>query len=124
MATFTLVEAAAYLHLHRITLLRKVHSGIVPAAKPGKCWVFLRVDLDAFLRSLYRLPEQASQGTHDEVVNSWANLTSERTRRIGGSKFPAGSVDSRYSKVLALPTTNGLASTSKSGRLKCGSKTG
>jgi excisionase family DNA binding protein len=124
MGTLTLPQAAQYLHLHPITLLRKVHAGVVPAAKPGKCWVFLLPDLDAFLRSLYRQREQAPQGTQDEEESSWANLTGVTTHRIGGSKSPAVSVESQYLKVLGLPITNGHVSTSLKGKLKSGSKIG
>ena len=54
MRTLELKEAAAFLHIHPVTLLRKAQAGEVPAAKPGKRWVFLDVDLTAYLRANYR----------------------------------------------------------------------
>jgi hypothetical protein len=54
MKTLNLVQAAALLHMHRVTLLIKAQSGAIPAAKPGKCWVFIEQDLQDYLRGLYR----------------------------------------------------------------------
>ncbi|PKO46406.1 MAG: hypothetical protein CVU29_06270 [Betaproteobacteria bacterium HGW-Betaproteobacteria-22] len=70
MTTMNLKQAAAYLHMHPVTLLLKAQSGKVPAAKPAKCWVFIQQDLQDFLRGLYRYsnkkpdnhPHQANAG--------------------------------------------------------------
>lgn len=53
MSTLNLKQAAAYLHMHPVTLLLKAQSGQVPAAKPAKCWVFILQDLQDYLRGLY-----------------------------------------------------------------------
>ncbi len=54
MTTLNLKQAAAYLNMHHVTLLRKAQQGEVPAAKPAKRWVFILQDLQSYLRGLYR----------------------------------------------------------------------
>ena len=58
--TLSAHEAAEFLKIHRITLLRRARIGEIPGAKIGRAWVFLKVDLMAYLRSKY-LP-RALQG--------------------------------------------------------------
>ena len=60
MKTLNLDEAAAFLHMHPYTLMQKVHAGEIPAAKPGKRWVFVDDDLLACLRGQYRTPAAVS----------------------------------------------------------------
>lgn len=48
-----------------MTLLKKIHSGQIPAAKIGKRWVCIDVDLTDYLRSQYT--QQASQGDNKEA---------------------------------------------------------
>jgi excisionase family DNA binding protein len=52
--TFGLEEAAAFVGLHPHTLEEKARNGEVPAAKPGKRWIFIDIDLAEWLRSQYR----------------------------------------------------------------------
>ena len=106
MNTLNLEQAAAFLHLHPMTLLKKAQSGEVPAAKPGKRWVFLDVDLTEYLRSQYS--QQASQGDNKEA--ELCHSTNERTRPTGGSNS-LSLVRSQYNKVLALPTNRKQKST-------------
>lgn len=54
MKTLNLNEAAAFLRLHPHTLEAKARAGDIPGAKPGKCWVFIDVDLADWLRAQYR----------------------------------------------------------------------
>jgi excisionase family DNA binding protein len=51
--TMTIGEAAKFLHLNRETLRRLAQSGKIPAAKPGKKWVFIKADIADWLRSQY-----------------------------------------------------------------------
>lgn len=53
MITLNRIQAAAFLNMHPVTLLHKVHAGIIPAAKPAKSWVFVQQDLLDYLRGLY-----------------------------------------------------------------------
>ncbi|MDE2260848.1 MAG: helix-turn-helix domain-containing protein, partial [Betaproteobacteria bacterium] len=43
--TMDIKEAAAFLMVHPITLYKMVQRGEIPAAKIGKKWVFIDVDL-------------------------------------------------------------------------------
>ena len=48
------VEAASkLLKIHPSTLLAKARAGEIPAAKPGKCWIFIENELLNWLRGLY-----------------------------------------------------------------------
>jgi len=49
--TLSLKQAAVFLQMSPSTLRNKVKSGLIPAAKPGKKWVFLEDDLVTFIRS-------------------------------------------------------------------------
>lgn len=115
MITLNTVEAAAFLHLHPTTLLDRAKSGEIPAAKIGKCWVFLQVDLIDYLRSKYS--KQASQG---DEGNEQCHSTNERTQNTIGSKS-LSTVKNRYMNLLALPTANKRESTKRSGDKKFGS---
>ena len=61
MKTLNLNEAAAFLHIHPSTLLRLAGSGDIPGAKPGKCWVFLDVDLADWLRTHYKTAKEKAE---------------------------------------------------------------
>jgi excisionase family DNA binding protein len=51
--TLDLDQAAKLLHLHPDTVQQRAKAGEIPAAKPGKCWVFVEEDLIDWLRSQY-----------------------------------------------------------------------
>src|SRR5450759_1086277 len=65
MTTLTLLQAAEFLHLHPVTLQRMAKRGEVPAAKLGRRWIFLEIDLVACLRAQY--PPRVMQGEHEEL---------------------------------------------------------
>ena len=98
MQTLNLEQAAAFLHLHPITLLRKINSGEIPAAKIGKRWVLIELDLLDYLRSKYS--KQASQG--DIKESALCHSTKEQTLPIGGSNLRL--TEKRYTNLLELPT--------------------
>jgi hypothetical protein len=100
MRTLNLKQAAAFLNMHPVTVQEKARAGLLPGAKPGKCWVFLEDDLAAYLRSLYPSTRQALQG---DVKESMAcHSTNARARLTGGSDLPT--TDDAYSRALGLPT--------------------
>lgn len=109
MNTFNLEQAAAFLHLHPMTLLRKAQSGEVPAAKPGKRWVFLEIDLTVYLRSKYS--QQVSQGDNEGIA--LCHSTNEKTQNTIGSSS-LSQVRSQYKNLLALPTSDKRESTKQS----------
>jgi excisionase family DNA binding protein len=58
--TFNLIEAAQFLRIHPDTLQRRAAAGEIPGAKPGKCWVFVDVDLVEWLRKSYKTAPTSS----------------------------------------------------------------
>ena len=59
MNTLDLNQAAAYLHMSKRRLWDYVRSGAIPAARPGRKYVFRETDLDAFLVRLHDSERQA-----------------------------------------------------------------
>jgi len=102
LETFDLEQAARFLKLHPEELRRRAKAGSAPAAKVGKCWVFLKCDLADYLRSFYASPRQALRVTsgkenllcHSKNVVTHGTLTSLRHQ--------ASALD----VLLALPTKN------------------
>lgn len=72
MITLNLKQAAVLLNMHPVTLLLKANAGIVPAAKPAKCWVFIQQDLLDYLRSLYLIKNsyQVATANKRQVTSS------------------------------------------------------
>jgi excisionase family DNA binding protein len=99
MSTLTLPQAADLLKIHPVTLQDKARSGEIPAAKIGKCWVFIEVDLLEYIRSQYK--RRVLQGEHTEV--QLCHSSNAKIHLIGGSKS-SPTMDDEYSKALALPT--------------------
>ena len=56
MNTLDLQAAAAFLHVHPVTLQEKARTGEIPGAKIGRCWVFVDVDLIEHIRSQLNRP--------------------------------------------------------------------
>jgi excisionase family DNA binding protein len=110
MKTLTAQQAATLLHLHPATVLEKARAGEIPAAKPGKRWVFLEDDLAAYLRSLYARKRRALKGDPGKELE--CHSFDAKTRRIGGSSLPMA--EDAYSKALGLPTAAGRRSTTTS----------
>ena len=95
MNTLDLQTAAAFLHVHPVTLQEKARTGEIPGAKIGRCWVFVDVDLIDYIRSQY--PRRVLQSEPKELL---CHSTNARTHRIGGSRSPI--TDAQYSEVLGL----------------------
>ena len=90
----TIEQAAEFLGIGHIATLRKLaRNGKVPAAKIGKVWRFIRVDLEEHLRSQYRSNQTELERCHSINV---------KTPRTGGSK--SNSTESQYQKALGLTT--------------------
>ena len=97
--TLSLEEAAEILGLHPETLRQKAKTGEVPAAKPGKRWVFYHPDLIAYLRSLYSDAGRAVQvPTQQETQWHCTNATAR-----GGSASPR-QMANEYVNLLGLKT--------------------
>lgn len=91
-------EAALFLRMHPVTLRVKAAAGEIPGAKLGKRWVFLRIDLEGYVRSKYQA--RALQGDSSEL--SICHSINAKIRLPGGSNLTT--MDADYSKALGLPT--------------------
>jgi len=101
MQTLNLEEAAQLLKLHPSTVLAKARAGDIPAAKPGKCWVFIDEDLIAWLRGMYATPPQgAIEGSAETQARPKSLKKQDMT--IGIANLP--SVEKRYADLLAPKT--------------------
>jgi excisionase family DNA binding protein len=96
--TLDLREASAFLKMHPQTVRRLALKGDLPAAKPGKCWLFIEEDLASWLRSRYVPSRQVPQGQEKTLWHS----TKEVSRGSGGCVSP--STDGKYATLLGLPT--------------------
>ena len=97
METLTLEQAAKLLRLHNVTVRNKARSGELPAAKVGKRWLFLEVDLINWLRLQYSpLALQGDKTTEVKLCHS----TNVKTVPNGGLRLP--STDGEYRKALGL----------------------
>jgi excisionase family DNA binding protein len=93
----TLEQAAEFLHLHPVTLQRKAQRGEVPAAKLGRRWIFLEIDLVACLRAQY--PSRVMQGEHKEV--KLCRSTNAKILPSIGSSYTTA--EKSYREALGLP---------------------
>jgi len=100
MKTLALRDAAELLHMNPEALRQKAKAGIIPAAKPGKCWVFVEEDLLNYLRSLYACRQQAVRVTDSSEVTQ-CHFT-DAVRR-GGLRSPH-QVENEYAGLLGLST--------------------
>ena len=97
MKTLDILEASALLKLHPQTVLQRARAGVIPAAKPGKCWVFIEEDLIDWIRSQYNRPQQdVGQGGKKCSLK-------EKIANTGGidSRLPT---EQQYANLLKLPT--------------------
>ena len=105
--TLDLDEAAAFLHISKAVLRERARRGIVPAAKPGKRWVFLAADLAGYLRSLYAAGGQAprSDASQEKSLCEYSKAV------IPGGFALRRAVESEYAALLGLRTRSKPGST-------------
>ncbi len=98
MQTLNLNAAAELLKIHPQTVLERARSGDIPAAKPGKRWVFIEEDLINWLRSQYDISQQdVAQGGKKQCS------LKEKTVHIGGLHLQP-QAEKEYANLLKLPT--------------------
>jgi hypothetical protein len=101
MKTLDLQAAAELVFLDPSTLRAKAKRGEVPAAKPGKCWVFIDVDLLDWLRGLYTAPRQvASQPTPEDLCQPSSLKKPDQTTGITNLAL----MEKQYTNLLAPKT--------------------
>ena len=67
MRIININEAAKLLHMSREGLRRKALAGDIPAAKPGKCWIFNLDDIAAYIRSRYVLRQEDKMQRNNKI---------------------------------------------------------
>lgn len=87
-------KAAEMLDIHPMTLKKKARSGEIPAGKSGRKWVFLDVDLVAYIRAQYK----AANAAEIEPCHS----INAKTLRITGSR--SSKTEEQYAAALGLTT--------------------
>jgi len=102
MQSLDLKQAAQFLQMSPATLRTKAKSGQIPAAKPGKSWVFLEDDLVTYIRSLYAVPGQAPQRGPSER-KTLCHYTNAVKPGTSGLRTPN---DGEYADLLGLPIKN------------------
>jgi excisionase family DNA binding protein len=50
---YTTEEVAARLRIHRLTVIRRIEAGVLPARKEGREWRIRASDLEAYIQSTY-----------------------------------------------------------------------
>jgi excisionase family DNA binding protein len=90
-------QAAEFLHLHPETLKGMARRGEIPAAKLGRPWIFLKIDLVACLRAQY--PSRVMQGEHEEV--KLCRSTNAKILPSIGSSYTTA--EKSYREALGLP---------------------
>lgn len=56
--TLNIDEACQLLHTHKSTLYQKIASGEIPAARIGRSWIFVELDLVDYIRKQYKAESQ------------------------------------------------------------------
>jgi hypothetical protein len=97
MRTLDLIEAAQFLRVHPHTLEAKARAGEVPGAKPGKCWVFIDVDLAEWLRSKYKTDSLESHSCLSENAEKSG---------IANGRSAASELQKRLARQTATPRRN------------------
>ncbi len=110
MNTLTLKEAAAFLKLHEHTVEKLARVGRLPAAKPGKRWVFVDIDLLDWLRAQYRQ-------NHSKEVKQWRYTDEVASGTVNGK-----SAANELEKRLAHPTAKLRKNSMTAGVLTSGVK--
>jgi len=100
--TYDLQEAAQYLRMSPEILRQKAKAGVIKAAKPGKCWVFLESALVDYLRSIYPVGTgQAPSSGCDKKEVTLCHSTNAVKSGGFGSLLQAGD---EYERLLELET--------------------
>ena len=94
--TLDLYEAADFLKMHWNTLREKAAAGLIPGAKLGKRWVFVKEDLVSFVRSQYSTSRPRSQVQH---IGESLCCSSDPIRSSGGAASPH-QTDVEYNNLL------------------------
>jgi hypothetical protein len=105
MKSLGLHEAAAFLRMHPEEVRRRARLGLVPAAKPGKRWVFIEADLADYLRSLYSPSRQALRVTPGKE-NECHFVNAETRGGLISPRQAARELENRLKRRVERPRRN------------------
>ncbi|WP_154820145.1 helix-turn-helix domain-containing protein [Duganella zoogloeoides] len=77
MNTLNLLQASAFLHIHKEELRKRAKQGLIPGVKIGRAWIFLEEDLVAYIRAHYPEPRQAMRVTLGKEYQSCHSTSAE-----------------------------------------------
>ena len=117
LVTLNLMEAADFLKIHPVTLSVKAAAGEIQGAKIGRAWVFLLVDLVAYIRSKYKVRALLSDNAKE---TSSCHSTNAKTHQSGGLKSVL--VEKHYKEALGLAPKAKLKNSTTGLKPNCGSK--
>ena len=89
--SLNLIEAAALLKIHPVTLSVKAAAGEIQGAKIGKRWVFLEIDLVEHIRAQYTV--RALQGDGKEKV---CHFTNAKIRPSGDQNYHRWTISTKH----------------------------
>jgi hypothetical protein len=110
MTTLDLEQAAAFLQMNPRVLSRKAAKGLIPGAKPGKRWVFVKEHLADWISGRYPAsgnPPAVGQ-TSEKTLCQFTNAA-----KRGGSTSRIGT-ETEYDDLLK-PRTSGKPKSSTTG---------
>lgn len=98
MHTYGIEEAALFLHMSPAALGILARLGRIKAAKPGKRWVFLEVDLVAHLDALYAVRGQTPRSDCGEETSQWHLVNAEPRGGLPSQRL----AEKEYAALLGL----------------------
>ena len=101
MKTMGIEDASKLLRVHPVTLSKMASSGEVPAAKIGREWIFIEVDLLDHIRAQYK-----TRALKGEQKGKVCHFTNAKIHPTGGLKLP--SEDDQYNAALKVRTKSKL----------------
>lgn len=104
MRTYDIHEAADFLKIDRTTALDLAGAGELPGAKIGRAWVFLEIDLIAYLQDKVRIQtaerrEETTSKQHRTGNTVTNGFTARRRRGRPPSPLPDISLDAENNSV-------------------------
>jgi hypothetical protein len=100
--TYSLKQAAAFLHMSPSAIRQKVKEGRIKGVKPAKRWVFLESDLVMYLQALYSAPGNASLSSCEQEVT----LCHSTNAATPGGLESQPPTERAYAGLLGLKTKN------------------
>ncbi|QSH81911.1 MAG: helix-turn-helix domain-containing protein [Ferrovum myxofaciens] len=116
MQTIGLSEAAKLLRCNEETVRKKTIAGEIPGVKIGRSWVYVKVDLLAWMRSQYARDKKLSQPSNSATCHS----TKTAGVHTGISASSSTVVD--CDEALGLLTKPSPSASTTKLRLVCGKK--